>query len=245
MERNMADLQRHDLSAEEFVHMLLWDTFPECCGSPVESYGAEYFGQREVVLSCCGCPEPAPLSDAQIVASLRERFPEIATGMKACLVCHGDGYTNEGDPEIGNALFDCEACSGSGCVPAAAVRPLPAMAVAPAVPSAQVQRVDQTACHECIGMGCEACNGTGDACGGALPSVPAMVPAGQVVAWMWQHEETGRVGFIDQWQIENGWQAANPRLRLIRPLVFADGVSEARHQTFAQDTLPTSRKDAP
>ena len=58
--------------------------------------------------------------------------------------------------------------------------------------------------------------------GATLPSVPALVPAGQVVAWMWQHEETGRVGFIDQWQIDNGWQAANPRLRLIRPLVFAD-----------------------
>jgi hypothetical protein len=43
--------------AESFVRMLLWDTFPECCG----------------------CPEPASLSDAQIVASLRERFPEVAT----------------------------------------------------------------------------------------------------------------------------------------------------------------------
>lgn len=60
--------------------------------------------------------------------------------------------------------------------------------------------------------------------GVALPAVPAMVPAGQVVAWMWQHEETGNVGFIDQWQIDNGWQAANPRLRLIRPLVFTAGV---------------------
>jgi hypothetical protein len=61
---------------------------------------------------------------------------------------------------------------------------------------------------------------------GDLPVVPALVPAGQVVAWMWQHEETGNVGFIDQWQIDNGWQAANPRLRLIRPLVFAPGVVE-------------------
>lgn len=58
----------------------------------------------------------------------------------------------------------------------------------------------------------------------ALSSIPALVPAGQVVAWMWQHEESGAVGFIDQWQIDNGWEAANPRLRLIRPLVFADGV---------------------
>lgn len=48
------------------------------------------------------------------------------------------------------------------------------------------------------------------------------IGAPDIVAWMWQHEETGNVGFVDAWQVENGWQAANPRLRLIRPLVFAD-----------------------
>jgi hypothetical protein len=45
--------------------------------------------------------------------------------------------------------------------------------------------------------------------------------APEVQAWMWQHEETGNVGFIDVWQVENGWQAANPRCKLVRPLVFA------------------------
>jgi hypothetical protein len=59
-------------SAEEFVRMLLWDDFPECCGKPV--VGAEYMGQQEMI--CCGNAEPAQLSDAQIVASLRERFPQ-------------------------------------------------------------------------------------------------------------------------------------------------------------------------
>ena len=38
------------------------------------------------------------------------------------------------------------------------------------------------------------------------------------VAWMWQHEETGRIGFVDSYQIENGWQESNPRLRLSMPL---------------------------
>lgn len=46
--------------------------------------------------------------------------------------------------------------------------------------------------------------------------------AGEVVAWMWQHDETGRCGFVEVDQIAMGWQAANPRLQLIRPLTYAD-----------------------
>ena len=65
-------------SDAEFVRMLLWDDFPECCGCPVADTGGEYMGQTETVMSCCGNPEPAKLADAQIVASLRERFPEHA-----------------------------------------------------------------------------------------------------------------------------------------------------------------------
>lgn len=38
------------------------------------------------------------------------------------------------------------------------------------------------------------------------------------VAWMWQHDETGRIGFVDPWQVENGWQANNPRCKLVHPL---------------------------
>lgn len=38
------------------------------------------------------------------------------------------------------------------------------------------------------------------------------------VAWMWQHEETGRIGFIDEWQKMHGWEANNPRLKIIKPL---------------------------
>lgn len=98
-------------------------------------------------------------------------------GVQACRACGGKGYTNEGDPEIGNALFDCEACGGSGGVPAGAVLPVSAMAVAPAVSRAQVSsRVDPSACPACVGAGvelegvnagraCATCGGTGDACG--------------------------------------------------------------------------------
>lgn len=38
------------------------------------------------------------------------------------------------------------------------------------------------------------------------------------VAWQWQHDETGRIGFVDGWQLEVGWQQANPRLHVIAPL---------------------------
>lgn len=37
-------------------------------------------------------------------------------------------------------------------------------------------------------------------------------------AWMWQHDETGRIGFVDQWQVDNGWQKNNPRCEIVRPL---------------------------
>lgn len=37
-------------------------------------------------------------------------------------------------------------------------------------------------------------------------------------AWMYQHEETGQIGFVDQWQIDNGFEEHNPRLHVICPL---------------------------
>jgi hypothetical protein len=43
--------------------------------------------------------------------------------------------------------------------------------------------------------------------------------SGEPVAWMWQHEETGRVGFVDDWQVQHGWQAGNPRCKIITALV--------------------------
>jgi hypothetical protein len=49
----------------------------------------------------------------------------------------------------------------------------------------------------------------------------ALAEQGEPVAWMWTHDETGRIGFVDQWQLDNGWQEANPRLHVTTPLYTA------------------------
>ena len=43
--------------------------------------------------------------------------------------------------------------------------------------------------------------------------------AREVEAYMWQHGDSGRIGFIDKWQVENGWQSMNPRLSIVCELV--------------------------
>ena len=63
------------MNEHDFIRDLLWNEHPECCGQPV--VGAEYMGQSEEL--CCGCPEPAMLNDARIVATLRAKFPERST----------------------------------------------------------------------------------------------------------------------------------------------------------------------
>lgn len=50
----------------------------------------------------------------------------------------------------------------------------------------------------------------------AVPLDGAVRPGAE--AWIWQHDETGRIGFVDQWQVDRGWQEQNPRLKLIAPL---------------------------
>lgn len=37
-------------------------------------------------------------------------------------------------------------------------------------------------------------------------------------AYMWQHDETGRTGFVEAWQPMDKWKESNPRLRIIGPL---------------------------
>lgn len=41
---------------------------------------------------------------------------------------------------------------------------------------------------------------------------------GEPVASLYQHEDTGRVGFVDQYQLDNGFEKLNPRLMVIAPL---------------------------
>lgn len=37
------------------------------------------------------------------------------------------------------------------------------------------------------------------------------------VAYMWQHDETGRTGFVEADQLAMGWRDANPRLKIAAP----------------------------
>jgi len=39
----------------------------------------------------------------------------------------------------------------------------------------------------------------------------------QPIAWMWQHDETGRTGFVETSQL-NVWEQLNPRLKIVAPL---------------------------
>lgn len=59
------------------------------------------------------------------------------------------------------------------------------------------------------------------------PTQPPAV-AGEPVGWMWQHDETGRTGFVDCWQVENGWQENNPRLRLVSKLYTTPQPTQAQ-----------------
>ena len=43
-------------------------------------------------------------------------------------------------------------------------------------------------------------------------------PEQEPVAWMFQHEETGRIMFVDAQQIEWGFEKGNPRLKKISPV---------------------------
>jgi len=50
------------------------------------------------------------------------------------------------------------------------------------------------------------------------------------VAFEYQHEETGVIGYIDQWQIDNGFFKNNPRLQLIGPLYRHPPAREMSHE---------------
>jgi hypothetical protein len=67
------------------------------------------------------------------------------------------------------------------------------------------------------------------------------------VAWMWQHDETGRTGFVDMWQLENGWEKINPRLLLVCPLYVAppkpEWVGLTDEEIDVIQELPLSQND--
>lgn len=51
----------------------------------------------------------------------------------------------------------------------------------------------------------------------AAPSVVEPEPEPEPVAWMWQHEETGRTGFVAGDFDQSHWEEHNPRLKIISP----------------------------
>lgn len=62
---------------------------------------------------------------------------------------------------------------------------------------------------------------------------------GEPVAWMWQHEETGRTGFVEADQLAMGWEANNPRLKIVAPLYTSSQVPD-----YAWKTIAAYEKDA-
>lgn len=65
------------------------------------------------------------------------------------------------------------------------------------------------------------------------------------VAYMYQHEETGNIGFIDQWQVDNGFQKNNPRLKIItslytspQPIEKCEPVAYNHHFIYDDDFMP-------
>jgi hypothetical protein len=58
------------------------------------------------------------------------------------------------------------------------------------------------------------------------------------VAFMFQHSETGRITFVDAWQKENGWAAANPRYSEVGALHGASTVAALKAE------IEALRKDA-
>ena len=55
-------------------------------------------------------------------------------------------------------------------------------------------------------------------CGICKLGPPAAQPAQEPVAWMFQHEETGRTMCVDAQQVEWGFEKGNHRLKKIAPL---------------------------
>lgn len=73
-----------------------------------------------------------------------------------------------------------------------------------------------------LANGPTAAHAIGDALDVAEKSTPAEPVQGEVVevvAHMYQHDETGLIGFVDQQQVDWGFEKNNPRLQLCGPLM--------------------------
>lgn len=57
------------------------------------------------------------------------------------------------------------------------------------------------------------------------------------VGWMWQHDETGRFGFVDQWNLDNGWANQNPRCRIVGAIYSAPPAREPLSEEQVMDLV--------
>lgn len=62
-----------------------------------------------------------------------------------------------------------------------------------------------------------------------LSQQPKDVQGLEPVAWMWQHDETGNIGFTETSQLDV-LEQLNPRLKIIGPLYTASQLSAAREE---------------
>ena len=65
---------------------------------------------------------------------------------------------------------------------------------------------------------------------------------GEPIAWMWQHDETGRTGFIEA-NLAKDWVKLNPRLPLVCP-VYAAPQPERKPMTKGQREQVARRAEA-
>ncbi len=64
------------------------------------------------------------------------------------------------------------------------------------------------------------------------------------VAHMYQHEDTGLVGFVDQYQLDNGFERLNPRLQVVAGLHSASQLQQLIDQINAKDAdLAAAREE--
>jgi len=153
---------------------------------------------------------------SQAMADIGKREEDLIAAARAALSNHEDGGSAATSEIVSGALFDLmgmltsqdEVCTFSSRHDA----------------QPAVEQLRKFA--EKRGLSLEPC----DVSGWSKKLVALGGEKGEAVAWMWQHEETGQVGFIDPWQKESGWEQANPRAKLIRPL-FAAPVGKARMLT--------------
>lgn len=63
------------------------------------------------------------------------------------------------------------------------------------------------------------------------------VEQGEPVAWMFQHEETGRITFVEAQQLEWGFEKGNPRLKKIGPLYTPPQPAERKCKPLTDEQI--------